>query len=213
MHLRRSKERDRHHIMAIARKFSDSINLADKKERLADAIGTDKVIVACHDDDKTMGFIYAYLKGAGHHLYKPGRSEVLISALCVDSTHHRKGAGKALLNELVKSNGHHKITCAVDATNKAGMSLFQKCGFKINGKICSFMREQPLEVTATLDKALLKHLRPFEITSAEIDPDKESFDIPEEAYEVPAGAMKLLAEAFLMDKKLDSTAKGKDSVK
>jgi ribosomal protein S18 acetylase RimI-like enzyme len=164
VHIRRSKERDRSVIMSLARKFASDIDLADKRERLADAIATDKVVVACEDGDKPIGFIYAYLKGAGHHLYKPGHRELFVSALCVNAAHHRKGTGKALLGELLKSNGHRLITCHVDSTNEAGVALLKSAGFEQNRSMFHMTRS----ATESADDGMrlaTYHLRPFEVRS------------------------------------------------
>lgn len=163
MHIRSSKDRDKTMVMKIARMYADAIGLADKKAMLEEHIGTSRVICACDDSDKPLGFVYAYLKGAGHSLYKPGRKELFVSAICVHSAHHRQGLATAMLQELVQSNTHRHIVGNVKEANAGATALYRKCGFEADSIIRFSRAAEPRELTAALETAAY-HLRPFEVS-------------------------------------------------
>lgn len=128
MHIRRSKSRDRTAVLKLARRFSLDIGLHNLP-LLADHIGTDRVVVACQDNDRPVGFVYAYLKGKGISPYSPGRNHLYVAAICVDSDNRKKGIASALMKELVKSNSHRKICGQILCSNEAGRKLYKKNGF------------------------------------------------------------------------------------
>ena len=163
MHVRKSKVRDRSAILRIARKFASEIGLADKKAMLEEHVGTSKVIVACNEDDKAVGFTYAYMRGKGHSLYNSGREHLYISAVCVDPSYQSKGAGKAMLNELVTSNAHRRIRANVLIPNEIGVKLYNSLGFDVQGNKIHFVREA--EKGEQLLSTASAHLRPFEVDS------------------------------------------------
>lgn len=170
MHVRKSKVKDRSAVLRIARKFASEIGLADKKAMLEEHVGTTKVIVACNEDDKPVGFTYAYLRGKGHSLYNSGRNHLYVSAICVDSKHHQKGAATAMMNELVASNAHRLIHCDVQVANGVGVKLMHKVGFNAGHTYTTYFREADKgeELLATASA----HLRPFEVEAKTQDLDE-----------------------------------------
>jgi len=127
---------------------------------LADHVGTDRVIVACADNDKPLGFVYAYMRGKGSSSYSIGRDHLYIAAVCVDPDNHKKGVGNALLSELVKSNSHRKICSHAFFINEAAKKLYKKNGF--NELAILYSKEAFQETDKTKKVASIK---PFEITS------------------------------------------------
>jgi predicted GNAT family acetyltransferase len=85
--------------------------------------------VACLDDDKPKGFVYAYVKGKGYSPYSPGRDHLYVAAVCVDQDNRKKGIASALMKELVKSNSHRRICGQVLCSNAAAKKLYSKNGF------------------------------------------------------------------------------------
>jgi len=172
MHIRKSKVRDRHAVMRIARQHSSAIGLKDKQSMLEEHIGSPKVLVACNDDDKPVGFLYAYTRGAGHNLYNSGREHLYVSAVCVDTNNQKKGVGKALMSELVSSNSHRRIRGSVGVPNEGAVKLYNSLGFEISGNRTHFVREA--EKSESMLSTASAHLRPFEIgvTSATEDIDQ-----------------------------------------
>lgn len=167
MHIRKSKTRDRHAILRIARKFASAIRLEDKRGMLEEHIGTTKVVVACNDEDRPLGFVYAYMRGKGHSLYNSGREHLYVSALCVDPAHHKKGVATALLNELVASNSHRRIRGSIALPNAGGTKLYAKCGFREDTTSLAFVREA--DAAADMVTTASRHLRPLEVTAEKIE--------------------------------------------
>jgi len=162
MYIRKSKQRDLSAVMHIARLHRDVIGLADKKARFEEHIGTDRVIVACNENDKPIGFVYAYMRGKGHHLYSSGRDHLYVSAVAVHPDYQRQGTATAMLNELVRSNSHRNIKANISSNNEAATALYRKCGFDSDTSYVFTKSSQPLE---NIDKTAAYHIHPFIVES------------------------------------------------
>lgn len=156
MHIRKSKYRDKLSVLKIAKKFAKEISLNEKLAMLEDHIGSDKVIVACNEDDNPVGFVYAYLRGKGASLYSAGRDHLFVSAICVEPTFQKKGVANALMRELVASNSHRKICGHISLDSEAGLKLYKKNGFKESFVV--FSKEAIKEIVKE------GSFKPFEVT-------------------------------------------------
>ena len=177
MHIRKSKVRDKTAVIRIARKFASEIGLLDKRAMLEEHMGTSKVIVACGDDDRPIGFVYAYMRGKGHSLYNSGRNHLYVSAICVDAKHHRQGVGASLMRELAASNSHRLIKGSVPHSNEAGVGVYNKAGFTQASTRIHFAKDAESKQETGLFKNATHHLHPFEVDADMILPEQVDQDI------------------------------------
>ena len=167
MVIRRSKEKDRRAVLKLARACADDIGLKSKRAWLEEHIGTDRVLVS-EGGTGLNGFCYAYMRAPGPSMHRPARGELHIAALAVDAGTRRQGVAKALVGELIRSNGHKSITCSVPEGNAAATALFTKSGFEVAGKTVKMCRVADRDVELNMVDVASVHNRPLEVKSYQV---------------------------------------------
>jgi len=104
---------------------------AEQAAWMAEHRGTYPVTVAVDDEDLVLGFgsLSAYRD-------RPAYSTTVEDSVYVDRAHRGGGAGRALLEELVRLatiHGFHTMIARIGGDNEASIALHRRCGFELVG--------------------------------------------------------------------------------
>ncbi len=121
------KKADQSHINAIARLEKECFSTPWSETSLREAMGENTRFFICSKGDSVLGYV--------------GISVILdegyITNICVTKTERGKGIGSELLNRifaLAKDNGLSFVTLEVRTSNQKAISLYEKFGFKEEGR-------------------------------------------------------------------------------
>jgi L-amino acid N-acyltransferase len=98
---------------------------------IAEHSGAHPAIVALDDDGTLVGF-----GTLSPYRPRPAYSTTVENSVYVGEEFHRRGIGRALLNELVtlaRAHGFHAIIARIAGDNDASVQLHKVCGFEVIG--------------------------------------------------------------------------------
>jgi phosphinothricin acetyltransferase len=125
--------------------------------------GTYPAVVAIDDDGTVLGF-----GSLSTYRDRPSYSTTVEDSVYIDEGHRGRGAGRALLEELVRLgtlHGFHSMIARVGGGNAASIALHETCGFELVG----VEREIGRKFNRWLDVAVLQRMLGGDGFAADLD--------------------------------------------